>query len=393
MKQNSSRLGDIFLSIAVCIQFFLIILQQCMIGILHMDPENTTIYRVIFSAIPIIISFYFIFKRDLLFAITTYVIALLIMLLHSIIFPDNEPYIWTQGVRFLLPICIPTMLAMRVVEKYENFNKMLIIISWCTIVLLFIYVICFFVGIVSIENYNMSFGYGLLLPTLVLYRQQTLFSKIIFLFASLSILFLGSRGPLLVIFAYVMYDIFCNNKRYIPIVLGMSILFVLSIPFLIDYLDGLGISSRTLNMFVEGTIDQDSGRGFLTSITVEAILEHPFFGLGIFSDRVLLEGIQPYCHNLFLELFVNWGIPLSIVFLFLLLRRIIKTYLLIKYKQQRMLLVLFFVSSFIPLMLSNSYLIDPVIWSFFGLLLFYNRNISKMYRNFYHNKSVCKKSR
>lgn len=91
MKRSNSYFGDVCLSITVCIQSLLIVLQQCMVGIFHMEPESTTIYRVFFSAIPVIMSFYFILKRDALFAVGTYIIVLSIMLFHSVIFPDNEP--------------------------------------------------------------------------------------------------------------------------------------------------------------------------------------------------------------------------------------------------------------------------------------------------------------
>lgn len=373
---KNTEIGDIVLSITVVIQFFLIILQQCMIGIFHIDPDQTTIYRVILSAIPVIISLYYIFRRESFFALSVLLSTVVIMLLHSVVFPETSEYIWTQGTRFLLPICVPTMLAMRAVNSFELFEKVVTIISWVSIILLFIYTICFLLGIVVLDNYNMSFGYGLLLPTLVLYRQKNIISKIVFLFALISILAIGSRGPILVIVLYILFDVFLFNKKYIPVFFILVLSLGSIIVPLMDYLDTLGINSRTLAMLYSGDITQDSGRGYLSNIIIEGIVKNPILGMGIYSDRVLLDGIQPYCHNLFLELFINWGIPLACIIILVLFVSSLNVFVKITDRSQKTLFIIFLLSSIIPLMLSSSYLIDSKLWIYVGLLLFYHKKFS-----------------
>ena len=48
--------GDFIISFAVMIQSLLIVLQTIMIGFFYMDADATTIYRVLLTAIPMIIA-------------------------------------------------------------------------------------------------------------------------------------------------------------------------------------------------------------------------------------------------------------------------------------------------------------------------------------------------
>lgn len=67
--------GDYILSFAVVVQSLLVIFQQCLIGVLHMDPESTTIYRVVLSAIPIMYAMYYILCRKKILFVVIYTIT------------------------------------------------------------------------------------------------------------------------------------------------------------------------------------------------------------------------------------------------------------------------------------------------------------------------------
>ena len=75
--------GDYILSFAVVVQSLLVIFQQCLIAILHMEPESTTIYRVVLSAIPVILALYYVWGRKKLLCINVYVVTILILLMHA----------------------------------------------------------------------------------------------------------------------------------------------------------------------------------------------------------------------------------------------------------------------------------------------------------------------
>ena len=370
MVKSKSNKGDIVLSIAVCIQYFLIILQQCLISILHMEPESTTIYRVVLSALPVLFAFYYILKREFFFTLQTYALVGFILVLHSAFFPENIEYIEQQAFRFLLPVCLPTMLAMRVIHDFDVFKTVLVYVSWATIFLLLIYMLAFLQGSFLIESYNMSFGYGLLLPTLIMYNEKTKITFIAFIFSLFSILSLGSRGPVLIIGVYVVYDIFINHKKYIPLLLGGVFVFMASLMPIVQYLDSIGIQSRTLHKMISGDIDGDSGRGDLYAKVFDTVLENPILGLGVYGDRVILNGA--YCHNIIVEMMVNWGIPLAILLMLVFAFQIFEIYKR-TVKEYRNILVLFLCSSMIHLFLSNSYLSDASFFAFVGLVLFYRR--------------------
>ena len=80
LRQNKV---DYLISFAVFLQSFLIVLQEIMISILKMDPESTTIYRVIFSAIPMSIAIILSLKRKKVLFIVTYLLAFLVSYLSS----------------------------------------------------------------------------------------------------------------------------------------------------------------------------------------------------------------------------------------------------------------------------------------------------------------------
>ena len=362
---TSKNKGDYILSIAATIQCFLVILQQCLIYIFHMDPEATTIYRVVLSAIPMIFAFYYILKRKAKSTFIVYAITLTVLLIQYIIFPLNSEYIILHASRFLLPIVIPTTLAVFAIKKIAILRRVLLVVSWGTLILAVVYVVSFLNGIFVIDTYNMGFSYGLLLPTLVLYTHKKKYSLMGAAFLFLLIISIGSRGAAIVIVFYILYDIIFNNPKYFFPLFGVGILSLLFITQISQYLSGIGIHSRTLSLFEHGAITQDSGRGEIYQKAIHFISESPILGHGLYFDRVFLNGA--YCHNLFLEAFLNWGLPLGVIFFLILFYKSARVYMSSLIVDKNLLVILFF-SSVIPLMVSGSYLDDYTFALFLGFL-------------------------
>jgi len=369
----SKKNVDYFIAISVFLQPVLVLLQCLMIDVLMMDPEATTIYRVMLSAIPMSLAILFSFKRKPLIFIITYTIVLSIIVIHSFIFPQNLEFIKTEGLRFLLPMVIPSALCLSSVNSLKIVENSLYYTSCVALFLVFLYVLVYFLGVFFIETYNMSFSYACLLPMVSFYRRRTFCGYIFALFLLISVLAIGSRGAAIVFVVYVFYDIFQYKIKYSFLLSGILLIVFLMLPLLSEWLDSVGIHSRTLTLWVEGEINQDSGRGDLYDMFYKILYEHPFWGIGLFGDRVYLDGF--YCHNILLEMLLNWGMlgvillwPLILILLLLIFLKCDKEY------QNR--IICYTLVLIGPLMASNSYLISPNFGIYCGIIYLIFKNNS-----------------
>lgn len=139
------------------------------------------------------------------------------------------------------------------------------------------------------------------------------------------ILSYGSRGPLLgiITFAALRFLVFVFGSKVSIIkkflisaaILCAAVILFLSLTDLAlalnHQLNAMGITSRTLEKFLYADVTSDSGRFAIWNAFIPRIT---LIGNGPFSDQAYL-GPGNYCHNFFLEVFYDFGIPLGIVIL------------------------------------------------------------------------------
>lgn len=375
MVSDRKEKADRFILIAVLLQPLLILLQWLMIDVLHMPEEQATVYRVVFSAVPMSVAIAFsIFRRPFMF-IGTYLIAIVILLLHSFIFPENAPYLWRESLRFTLPMVISSALCVITVGRIDLFERVLYVISWVAVVEIAIYVISYLRGDFLIDNYNMSFSYACLFPMISLYRKRkslpVLFSLLIFII----VVAIGSRGAAIIFTVYLIFDILQRNRKLlIPlVVLVLSINALL--PLLVDIFDTIGIHSRTLAYFTIGQMGRVDDRNPLYALGVNSVLTSPFLGVGLWGDRVLING--SYVHNIVIEILMDFGLLIGgVLIIFFILIGVFKFLRLDKKHKNDF--VVYTLMCIAPLMFSSSYLISPEFGIYVGLmtLLFNNKSVS-----------------
>ena len=130
------------------------------------------------------------------------------------------------------------------------------------------------------------------------------------------LLSLGTRGPLLIVFAFLISDIFLSKyvKKHIKIafaIFAILIVFIFLIPSVYQIvlppintlLKRIGLSTRVFDSFLYEKVSStfDSGRSELYSFAVDKILEKPFLGYGVYGEW---EWIGWNVHNVFLEIFI-----------------------------------------------------------------------------------------
>ena len=227
--------------------------------------------------------------------------------------------------------------------------------------------------IVNRYSYSMSLGYLLLLPAIFFFNKmlKDVVSIFPFIISFLIILFCGSRGPLLSLAIYMLWNILLSEtdtiiKRRTKILLliftmGIFIFYNRIVNAFVLASNEIGIYSRTISMIEANNVMRDSGRNAIYLLNWQKIKEKPIFGWGICGE---LSYSNVYPHNLFIELCVDYGLILGALiiglFVFSLLRKLISTCF------SDNAIITLMCLGFIPLVFSTSYLEYPFFWVLFG---------------------------
>ena len=362
----SNKLVDNCIAFAIAIQSPLILLQQVLIDILGMNAEETTKYRVLLTAMPMSLAIILGFNRNKKLFVYTYFFIFILLLYNIVLFPQNQEFLFSEVIRFTLPVVIPSCLCFLCLSNIYIFEKVLYYVSWLTFVMAVYYVLNLIGGKVMFGGYNMSFSYGLLLPMMALYSHKTRYSVFASLLLLLFVIALGSRGAAVAFFLYIILDIFLFNKKYVPLIIAIIIFAISLIPLFLNYLDDIGISSRTLMLLLNGDFEHDSGRSEVYELVIIPLMENPLMGLGLWGDRYYIDG--SYCHNIILEICLNFGLILGpLLILYFVIQFLVIYYHL--YKEYRMLLLKYLLACILPLLFSNSYLISPNFGIFIGIFM------------------------
>lgn len=349
---------DYILSFAILFPTILFMLQQLFLGINLMPHETLKIYNIILSSLPLLYSFKTVINRNLRLLLSTYIIFIL-LLLFSYINYNNRDYIINESF-FLLFVSIPIFLSAASVRNIEILKDVLLKVSYIILIIGVILILYIITGKIDFTSYNMALSYYLLLPTMVFIYQEKITCKFLSVLSLLIILLLGSRGPFIfALFYYAVITLLSIKLNSFKSYLSIGFLFIISILIIsVDAIDilsfvenVLGINSRTLSMLISGTIDSDSGRGDIAKIIIDNILNNNLWGHGIYGDRYFLNGT--YAHNVFLEVWLDFGIILGTLVLLFLIVFITKTFL---RSNDKKLFLLFFSLGFMPLLVSGSYL-------------------------------------
>lgn len=241
-------------------------------------------------------------------------------------------------------------------------------------------------GVYVRSTYSMSFGYNMLVPVLCFlfygFREKRKLLVAMGVIGTFMILMLGSRAAFFCVMGFITLYVFLftlknadNNKRSI-LIFGIVVFAVLFFWFykpilqvVADVFTSLGFPSRTIERLIEGSVTEDEARTRIFGQTIQLIKEKPLFGHGFLADRYYFGA---YCHNLFLELFLQFGIIgggiLSVIFIFIVLKMFIKC----RDDEWKGIFLIFFSASFFRLLLSYSLWDDKNFWMMIGVFVTYS---------------------
>lgn len=384
MRKTQNFKGDKRISIALSSSFVVLTFQYFLLCSFNLTETqigtNIQHFSKIIVAFVYLYAFSFVFKRNKKLMIFSYLMAVIIFSLHYVLFPENREFITPIIFQFFL-IILPTFVYASSLINLSIFQNTMEKASKIVFFLGVLLSVLVFFKKASIGSYSMTLAYYMLLPAIILLKK--LFEKVIladlmfFIFCLVIIFVLGSRGPLLSIFIFLIFKIirpkFKTSHLKIIFASGVLSLFTLTFFFgekimrsIFDILTSYGIYSRNLYIILDKRAFYLSGRAMLYERIFDEILKSPLIGIGIAADRRI--GLRNYSHNILLELMTNFGLVAGVL-LFLVLLTMILRLLLNKNKKIRDILLLWICLGFVPLLISGSYLTSLSFAVLMGLLL------------------------
>lgn len=315
----------------------------------------------------------------------------------------TDSALWTFA--FWIPIGVYTS----AIEDYSILYKTLLKYSWLiTFFLLITFVWFYLVGSKQgSDEYNMFFSYALVLPLLFHLNEYIVSKKKIYGIVALiqisAILLYGSRGAFLCIAGFFILKMFLGKlsgverKQYIFLFIFISLLLI----YLFinnSALEALGFKSRLIQKMSDG--EATSGREYVWQAGAYLISVRPLFGYGIGGEFYqmsmiceMLTGvmIEEYSsltpHNGFLQLMLNFGIPIGfVVSLYILLS--LKRIKLVSNHHIKDLIIILFATYILPsFIVSDGIFIKPGI----AVYLFFVSQIKS--RRYEYSKSQTKNTR
>lgn len=241
----------------------------------------------------------------------------------STAFPYN--YVRIQATTFII-YCFPLFICVSMLSSFDLLIDKLMNAAW----VLFLFATIAF-GFKIIENkdlYSMSFGYNALWCFIIWsfkYRKTMLNVHLIpVVLTAFYILVAGSRGPLLCIAATIIYLFLGRAKdaRTVSLMIvlmllgGLVIVYYKSIlQLLIDFLNQINVSSRTLIVLQRGTAGYADDREAYHQGIIHALNRRPLLGLGAFGG----EATVGLAHGLFYDILANFGYVFGSIYILVML--------------------------------------------------------------------------
>ncbi len=348
------------------------------------SDEEASKYRIIITVITYVPGILIVIRRKPTLLLSSFLFYFLVLLFNYFLFPTSRAFIESTRAITLTPIAILSAVFILCIKDFSAFLRMLLIISRCSLLLSLVFIVAYTISPFKDtgDNYSMSFGYCMLLPAMYLFSRHTVIDIVSSFLFFVLILLVGSRGPVVVLGFFYVFDIFAMGHleralKYIPVIMIVVIAGLMILPNL-----ELFQNSRTVSLFQnKELISYDSGReDIVYSVVREHIWERPVMGWGIGGDRYFLDG--SYSHNIFLEIFCHYGILLGAILFVCFFCWCIKIYfskLSRKCPVIRELFVIMFMYGFIPLLASGSYLIDLGFAIMIGVFIQINKSIHGHY--------------
>jgi hypothetical protein len=328
----------------------------------------------------VLLSFRYLVKKIDIKDVLFYLVFLIYFFLCYHLYPENSNVLDGYSAIFLV-----NSLPIYFVGLSTNITKSFNLLRFVSILSIIVLGLVLFVmggsqvyELDSDEGQYMVISYGLLPCSLFLFwsflesfSYFNLFFAILGIFEMLS---LGTRGPLVcVIVFFIIYMLFFKHYKSpiikIFIVIVGCVIYLLIGPIMLGLsvlLPSLGMSSRITTMYMEHSLQETTGRDLIAKDLWGKISHDIWQGYGLGGDRVL---VGYWSHNLVLEVFVTFGIVLGSIIIVWLLVLIIRSFIKEKQSVNAKFLLLLICCSIVKLMISSSFIQEPMLYFLLGYVI------------------------
>lgn len=309
-------------------------------------------------------------------------IAVSFLFVENMLFQANTLY-FSENVKTMILTCLPCLL---LAFSISDFNKLLenaerIIIPYMSLCLVLLYFTLS--GYTFTENVNyMTIAYNLSLPTLLLgYISLEKNSSILttaFVVVSLALLLVGCRGAFVsIILPYLLLYVQKRDVHRTVLIGLFVVLFILYFWFdpILEMTDNLlasaGYDSRIISKIRYGGLFESEGREILRETVTGRASQEGWPAYGLFGDRTIAAsaGLDAvYIHNVVLEFIIDFGVLMGSILLVILIYSMFSHYKKGS-ESYRTVFVIFWGICLMKLMFSGSYLVEPLFYLSFGLLI------------------------
>ncbi len=241
------------------------------------------------------------------------------------------------------------------------------------------------------DNY-MEFSYALL--PFVICSFYTAFNKSkildygLYVLGIILMVYYGARTPLVISLSFplimaILSDRDSKNRRKRAVVIGsvlvVFIVFIFNSSVIVGALGRFGsnVGSYALMKLEANAFTESAGRDNIYDNAIMILSQDYLKPYGLFSDRILLDVI--YVHNIFLELFFNFGVFGGGIIALVLVILIIKSAYVNWHGDASYLLIFFLLVVFLRFILSGSYLIEGMSYVHLALLLKFRNKYTQPY--------------
>ena len=407
-EKNISINKDHVVSFALVLIFSYILINNAVMSV--GGSLSYILYYILmaFERGTILVSLYFIFRKDMKLVLLPYGIMAALYLLTFLCFPANtEVLAGTANTMFWY--CLPALCFILGIEDVDYTFKIFIRMS-------FLLLFCAILFSLSVTDIDQGFGYAMLFPIMVMWflclnHQYTLFSFIGFLILFYFLVVHCDRGSLVVAVCYIPVAIFTNTleindrnkdfkknrftfetKKHKYSILGIMyfcifIILIILVGVNIQDIAKFILENRTsdaynknLDLLASGRfISYTSGRAPIYALSKKLIINSPIFGYGLSGDTIqltkgfgypMITGDSTYAHNLVLGVLIHFGPVIGTVLLLFFFGGIVLT--LIRMKQHSLeqeLFIMAMLYAVISTAVSGTYLQEPIVWITLGFII------------------------
>lgn len=360
--------------------------------VISMLPFVGVISSLVYPAMVILLTIIILpwmLKRVKVETIIFYMVAVIIILLSAILFPENSDVIAEKMPRMLTAV-LP-MVFIGVCYDHEKHKDFLFWASLVGVITMFAYQIYQLAQGEELMEDSMDAAYKTLPSIMFLiysaFDKKKLRYCVIAVLAGMTTFVFGTRGPILCVFAFLaisLLQIIQNRtsrgtKVFLFVIVGSLACWLIFSDMLTILAESLskqfakwGFSTRIFDWFIEGDIANDNGRSAIFEWITAAIEEKPIIGHGLLGDQILLgqgrAGV--YAHNLILELWMQFGvIGGTAILLYFLWRPAVALYKQKNNKDLQHFIWMLVCMNFVKLMLSSTYTVEQMFYFMIGVCI------------------------